>query len=109
MGSTANSIAQKNKKKTVSAQDVLNAMKEMEFEKFSGPLEESLEVHKKSNQAKKDAKEAKAKDKKAKEPEKTDEAEGEGEDKNEEDGDDNDAEKETEEETMETDEKENGE
>merc|ERR1739842_147860 len=109
--STSNSLAQKNKKKTVSAQDVLNAMKEMEFEKFSGPLEESLEVHKKSQQSKKDAKEAKAKEKKTQESDKTDEAKGEGEDKNEEDkneeGDDNDAEKETEEETMETDEKEN--
>lgn len=41
--STANSLAQKNKKKTVSAQDVFNAMKEMEFEKFIEPLQESLE------------------------------------------------------------------
>lgn len=41
--STANSLAQKNKKKTVSAQDVFHAMKEMEFDKFIEPLQESLE------------------------------------------------------------------
>ncbi|CAL4112455.1 unnamed protein product, partial [Meganyctiphanes norvegica] len=110
--STSNSIAQKNKKKTVSAQDVLNAMKEMEFEKFTGPLEESLEVHKKSQQSKKDEKEAKAKAKKAKETEKGDGAEDEGE-KNDGDGEQNDGEKETEEETpmdtaMETETQENG-
>lgn len=62
--STANSLAQKNKKKTVSAQDVFTAMKEMEFEKFNEPLQESLEVHKKSQQSKKEQKEAKAKAKK---------------------------------------------
>ncbi|KAK8720347.1 hypothetical protein OTU49_013386 [Cherax quadricarinatus] len=62
--STANSLAQKNKKKTVSAQDVFTAMKEMEFEKFIEPLQESLEVHKKSQQSKKEQKEAKAKAKK---------------------------------------------
>nr|XP_027219763.1 DNA polymerase epsilon subunit 3-like [Penaeus vannamei] len=65
--STANSLAQKNKKKTVSAQDVFNAMKEMEFEKFIEPLQESLEVHRKSQQNKKEQKEAKAKAKKAEE------------------------------------------
>ncbi|KAG7171257.1 DNA polymerase epsilon subunit 3-like [Homarus americanus] len=68
--STANSLAQKNKKKTVSAQDVFAAMKEMEFDKFIEPLQESLEVHKKSQQSKKEQKEAKAKAKKAEESEK---------------------------------------
>lgn len=41
--SSANNLAQKNKKKTVSAQDVFNALKEMEFDKFIEPLQESLE------------------------------------------------------------------
>ena len=41
--STANSLAQKNKKKTVSAQDVLNALEEMEFNNFVEPLKESLD------------------------------------------------------------------
>ncbi|XP_045626300.1 DNA polymerase epsilon subunit 3 [Procambarus clarkii] len=68
--STANSLAQKNKKKTVSAQDVFTAMKEMEFEKFIESLQESLEVHKKSQQSKKEQKEAKAKAKKAEEVDK---------------------------------------
>lgn len=42
-------------------------MKEMEFEKFIEPLQESLEVHRKSQQNKKEQKEAKAKAKKAEE------------------------------------------
>lgn len=41
--SSANALAQKNKKKTVSAQDVFSALKEMEFDKFIEPLQESLE------------------------------------------------------------------
>lgn len=65
--SSANALAQKNKKKTVSAQDVFSALKEMEFDKFIEPLQESLEVHKKSQQNKKEQKEAKAKAKKAEE------------------------------------------
>lgn len=68
--STANNLAQKNKKKTVSAQDVFNAMKEMEFEKFVEPLQESLELYKKSMQNKKEQKEAKAKAKKEEEEKK---------------------------------------
>lgn len=41
--STANSLAQANRKKTLTGQDVLDAMKEMEFEQFVEPLRESLE------------------------------------------------------------------
>ena len=41
--STANGLAQANKKKTLTGQDVLEAMKEMEFEQFVEPLTESLE------------------------------------------------------------------
>ncbi|XP_064109809.1 LOW QUALITY PROTEIN: DNA polymerase epsilon subunit 3-like [Macrobrachium nipponense] len=69
--STANNLAQKNKKKTVSAQDIFNAMKEMEFEKFVEPLQESLDLYKKSMQNKKEQnKEAKAKAKKEEEEKK---------------------------------------
>ncbi|KAK3863998.1 hypothetical protein Pcinc_030260 [Petrolisthes cinctipes] len=76
--SSANNLAQKNKKKTVNAQDVFNALKEMEFEKFIEPLQESLEVHKKTQQSKKEQKEAKAKAKKAQESETTEAVEGSG-------------------------------
>ncbi|KAK4316049.1 hypothetical protein Pmani_012754 [Petrolisthes manimaculis] len=69
--SSANNLAQKNKKKTVNAQDIFNALTEMEFEKFIEPLQESLEVHKKTQQSKKEQKEAKAKAKKAQESETT--------------------------------------
>ena len=41
--STALSVTQKNKKKTLMASDVLTALKEMEFEDFVEPLEESLD------------------------------------------------------------------
>ena len=41
--SSANNLAQKHKKKTVSAQDVFSALKEMELGKFVEPLQESLE------------------------------------------------------------------
>ena len=41
--SSANNLAQKHKKKTVSAQDTFLALKEMEFDKFIEPLQKSLE------------------------------------------------------------------
>ena len=41
--STANALAQRNKKKTVNAQDVLTALQDMEFENFVEPLQESLD------------------------------------------------------------------
>ncbi|KAK7084407.1 DNA polymerase epsilon subunit 3 [Halocaridina rubra] len=78
--STANSMAQKNKKKTVSSQDVFSAMKEMEFEKFIEPLQESLDLYKKSMQNKKEQKEAKAKAKKEVEGKKTHEDKKNGDD-----------------------------
>ncbi|KAF2360601.1 Transcription factor CBF/NF-Y/archaeal histone domain [Trinorchestia longiramus] len=62
--STANALAQANKKKTLQGQDVLDAMKEMDFEQFVEPLTECLEAFKKSQQSKKELKEAKAKAKK---------------------------------------------
>ena len=42
--SCANTIAQKNKRKTLTAPDVFTAMEEMEFETFLEPLKDSLEV-----------------------------------------------------------------
>lgn len=41
--SAANGVAIKNNKKTISAQDVLQAIVETEFENFSEPLQEALE------------------------------------------------------------------
>ena len=47
--SCANTIAQKNKRKTLTAPDVFTAMEEMEFETFLDPLKDSLEVFLTSN------------------------------------------------------------
>ncbi|NWH81781.1 DPOE3 polymerase, partial [Piaya cayana] len=41
--SCANNFAMKGKRKTLNASDVLSAMEEMEFQRFVGPLKESLE------------------------------------------------------------------
>ena len=40
---SANNFAMQHKRKTISGQDVLDAMKEMEFERFVQPLKHSLE------------------------------------------------------------------
>jgi histone H3/H4 len=40
---SANNIAMEKKRKTLAAQDVLDVMKEMEFDKFIEPLKSSLE------------------------------------------------------------------
>lgn len=53
--SSANMIAKKNNRKTVSAPDVIQAMDEIEFEQFNEPLKEALENYKKSQKEKKDA------------------------------------------------------
>ena len=42
--SCANTVAQKSKRKTLTAPDVFTAMEEMEFETFLEPLKDSLEV-----------------------------------------------------------------
>uniref|UniRef100_A0A670YRI3 DNA polymerase epsilon subunit 3 n=1 Tax=Pseudonaja textilis TaxID=8673 RepID=A0A670YRI3_PSETE len=41
--SCANNFARKGKRKTLNAGDVISAMEEMEFQRFVGPLKESLE------------------------------------------------------------------
>jgi len=51
--SSANAVAQKNKRKNISGQDVIAAMTEMEFDKFVKPLENSLTLWKKNQQEKK--------------------------------------------------------
>ncbi|XP_074655206.1 DNA polymerase epsilon subunit 3-like [Tubulanus polymorphus] len=51
--SCANNHAMKGKRKTISAQDVLTAMKDMEFEKFIDPLKSSLEAFKNEQKSKK--------------------------------------------------------
>ena len=42
--SCANNVAQKSKRKTLTAPDVFSTMEEMEFETFLEPLKDSLEV-----------------------------------------------------------------
>ena len=52
--SSANMVAQKSNRKTITGSDVVTAMGDMEFDKFVRPLENSLAIWKKSQQAKKD-------------------------------------------------------
>ncbi|NXF81511.1 DPOE3 polymerase, partial [Sclerurus mexicanus] len=61
--SCANNFAMKGKRKTLNAGDVLSAMEEMEFQRFMVPLKESLEVYRREQKGKKEAR--KDKDKKA--------------------------------------------
>merc|ERR1712112_560278 len=71
--SSANSVAQKSNRKTITGADVVNAMTDMEFDKFVRPLENSLAIWRKSQQTKKDSAAAKKKEKvNAKEGEKKD-------------------------------------
>jgi len=51
--SSANAVAQKSNRKTISGQDVISAMTDMEFDKFVKPLENSLALWKKTQQEKK--------------------------------------------------------
>lgn len=53
--SCANNHAIENKRKTLTANDVLSALEEMEFEEFIDPLKESLEAFKKEQKDKKEA------------------------------------------------------
>ena len=53
--SSANTVAQKSNRKTITGPDVVTAMGDMEFDKFVRPLENSLAIWKKSQQAKKDS------------------------------------------------------
>jgi len=61
--SCANALAMKHKRKTLTANDVLDAMEEMEFPSFIEPLKEGLEVFKREQKGKKDAAELKRKQK----------------------------------------------
>ncbi|KAL7291497.1 DNA polymerase epsilon subunit 3 [Trichogramma pretiosum] len=53
--SSANVIAKKSNRKTVSGTDVIQAMEDIEFEQFVEPLNEALENFKKNQKTKKDA------------------------------------------------------
>merc|ERR1711872_347729 len=52
--SSANTVAKESNRKTITGPDVVTAMGDMEFDKFVRPLENSLAIWKKSQQAKKD-------------------------------------------------------
>lgn len=56
LSSNAAAAAHKHNHKTFSAQDVLNAVNEMEFANFMGPMKASLQVHQKSMKDKKEIK-----------------------------------------------------
>lgn len=62
--STANVIAKKGNRKTISGQDVIQAMTDIEFDQFVDPLQESLENFKKAQKEKKDASSKKKQQKK---------------------------------------------
>eukprot|EP00092_Neocalanus_flemingeri_P033575 GFUD01036500.1.p2 GENE.GFUD01036500.1~~GFUD01036500.1.p2 ORF type:complete len:136 (+),score=56.42 GFUD01036500.1:52-459(+) len=51
---SANSVAQKSSRKTITGSDVVTAMGEMEFDKFVRPLENSLAIWRRGQQEKKD-------------------------------------------------------
>ncbi|XP_027049543.1 DNA polymerase epsilon subunit 3-like [Pocillopora damicornis] len=53
--SCANNFAQKQKRKTLTAPDVFEALEEMEFEQFIQPLKESLALFRKEQKGKKEA------------------------------------------------------
>uniref|UniRef100_T1JJN7 DNA polymerase epsilon subunit 3 n=1 Tax=Strigamia maritima TaxID=126957 RepID=T1JJN7_STRMM len=61
--SSANNFAIKSKRKTLTGQDVLAAMQDMEFEKFVEPLTECLETFKKEQKGKKEASDKRKKSK----------------------------------------------
>lgn len=56
LSSNAAAAAHKHNHKTFSAQDVLNAISEMDFGHFTGPMKESLQHHQKSMKDKKEIK-----------------------------------------------------
>lgn len=61
--SCANNFAMKAKRKTLTGQDVLAAMEDMEFEKFIEPLKENLELFRRELKGKKEASEKRKKSK----------------------------------------------
>lgn len=70
--SSANSVAQKSSRKTITGSDVVNAMSDMDFEKFVRPLENSLAIWKKNQKDKKDSAAAKKEEAVAKKKAETD-------------------------------------
>lgn len=60
--SASTNVAKKAGRKTLTGQDVLDAMEDIEFEKFIEPLKESLEIYKASLKLKKGITAAKKKD-----------------------------------------------
>ncbi|XP_015687155.2 DNA polymerase epsilon subunit 3, partial [Protobothrops mucrosquamatus] len=65
--SCANNFARKGKRKTLNAGDVISAMEEMEFQRFVGPLRESLEAYRNEQKGKRGTSELKKKDREKKE------------------------------------------
>ncbi|XP_013420326.1 DNA polymerase epsilon subunit 3-like [Lingula anatina] len=61
--SCANNFAMKAKRKTLTGQDVISAMSDMEFERFTESLQQSLEAFRKEQKNKKDAAEKRKKEK----------------------------------------------
>uniref|UniRef100_A0A8C6YGX0 DNA polymerase epsilon subunit 3 n=1 Tax=Naja naja TaxID=35670 RepID=A0A8C6YGX0_NAJNA len=64
--SCANNFARKGKRKTLNAGDVISAMEEMEFQRFVGPLKESLEAYRNEQKDKRGVSELKKKDREKK-------------------------------------------
>eukprot|EP01035_Chromulina_nebulosa_P017216 gene17216-22738_t len=55
----SNDFSKENKRQTIYAIDVINALKELEFDELVGPVEEFLEVFKRETESKKNSKEKK--------------------------------------------------
>ncbi|XP_026542333.1 DNA polymerase epsilon subunit 3 [Notechis scutatus] len=84
--SCANNFARKGKRKTLNAGDVISAMEEMEFQRFVGPLKESLEAYRNEQKGKRGVTELKKKDREKKEDAEDPDKNREEEEENEEEG-----------------------
>uniref|UniRef100_A0A8C5RBF6 DNA polymerase epsilon subunit 3 n=1 Tax=Laticauda laticaudata TaxID=8630 RepID=A0A8C5RBF6_LATLA len=84
--SCANNFARKGKRKTLNAGDVISAMEEMEFQRFIGPLKESLEAYRNEQKGKRGVSELKKKDREKKEDAEDPDKNREEEEENEEEG-----------------------
>ncbi|XP_046376386.2 DNA polymerase epsilon subunit 3-like [Haliotis rufescens] len=60
--SCSNNFSMKAKRKTISAQDVVDAMEEMEFEQFVSPLQQCLDAFRNEQKGKKEASERRKKE-----------------------------------------------
>lgn len=76
--SCANNFALKAKRKTLTGQDVMSAMGDMDFESFVEPLQESLDAYRREQKGRKDAQEKRKKATDSTEPVESEDVDDEG-------------------------------